>query len=167
MRKKTMGIIALALATATADGRLESLPGWLSFLRSAVRSRGTTSQLPGGSKLFGPGDGRRNHGRRLENYQNARSVFWSACSPVNPGFAAETSSACIIGVASYFGIPVSTTHKNSRIHHGRGGCEAIQALKWTVIERMVWAWLLTIPVSGTIAYFLMRLLRTFGVPTAG
>jgi PiT family inorganic phosphate transporter len=45
---------------------------------------------------------------------------------------------------------------------GVGAAKRPGALKWTVVERMVWAWLMTIPVSGTIAYALVRLLRTLG-----
>ena len=81
--------------------------------------------------------------------------------PVN-GFAAETSSAAIIGLASHFGIPVSTTHNVSAAIMGVGAAKRFSALKWTIVERMVWAWLLTIPVSATIAYWLMRALQTVG-----
>jgi PiT family inorganic phosphate transporter len=81
--------------------------------------------------------------------------------PVN-GFAAETTSAAIIGVASHFGIPVSTTHTVSAAIMGVGAAKRFSALKWTVVERMVWAWLLTIPVSAAIAYALMRVLQLTG-----
>jgi PiT family inorganic phosphate transporter len=81
--------------------------------------------------------------------------------PVN-GFAAESSSAVIIGLASHYGIPVSTTHNVSAAIMGVGAAKRFSALKWTIVERMVWAWLLTIPISGTIAYWLMRLLQILG-----
>jgi PiT family inorganic phosphate transporter len=81
--------------------------------------------------------------------------------PVN-GFAAESSSAAIIGMASHFGIPVSTTHNISAAIMGVGAAKRFNALKWTVVERMVWAWLLTIPISAAIAYALMRVLQLFG-----
>ena len=45
---------------------------------------------------------------------------------------------------------------------GVGAAKRFSALKWTIVERMVWAWLLTIPVCGTIAYWLMRLLQALG-----
>ena len=45
---------------------------------------------------------------------------------------------------------------------GVGAAKRFSALKWTIVERMVWAWLLTIPVTGTIAYLLMRLLEATG-----
>ncbi len=81
--------------------------------------------------------------------------------PVN-GFAAETTSATIIGLATYFGIPVSTTHNISAAIMGVGAAKSFNALRWTVVERMAWAWLLTIPISGTVAYLLFRLLVAIG-----
>jgi inorganic phosphate transporter, PiT family len=45
---------------------------------------------------------------------------------------------------------------------GVGAAKRFSALKWTIVERMVWAWLLTIPVSGTIAYLLMSLVHNLG-----
>jgi PiT family inorganic phosphate transporter len=84
--------------------------------------------------------------------------------PVN-GFAAETSSAVVIGLASHFGIPVSTTHNISASIMGVGAAKRFSALNWTVVERMAWAWLLTIPVVATIAYWLMRLLQALGLAT--
>jgi PiT family inorganic phosphate transporter len=79
------------------------------------------------------------------------------------GFAAETSSAFVIGLASWLGIPVSTTHNISSAIMGVGSAKRFNALKWTVVERMAWAWILTIPVSGGIAYLLVKLLSVTGV----
>jgi inorganic phosphate transporter, PiT family len=81
------------------------------------------------------------------------------------GFAAETTSAAVIGVASHFGIPVSTTHIISSAIMGVGAAKRWNALRWTVIEKMIWAWLLTIPVCGTIAYLLVRALHALGGAT--
>ncbi len=81
--------------------------------------------------------------------------------PVN-GFAAEASAASMIGLASHFGIPVSTTHNISAAIMGVGAAKRLGALKWTVVESMVWAWLLTIPVTGTIAYSIVWLLKRSG-----
>jgi PiT family inorganic phosphate transporter len=58
---------------------------------------------------------------------------------------------------------VSTTHNISAAIMGVGAAKRFSALKWTVIERMVWAWLLTIPVTAAIAYGLMRLLQLLGL----
>ena len=73
--------------------------------------------------------------------------------PIN-GFAAEASSAAVIAGASLLGIPVSTTHNISAAIMGVGAAKRLNAIRWTIVERMVWAWVFTIPVSGAIAYAL-------------
>jgi inorganic phosphate transporter, PiT family len=159
--QKTMGIIALALASGTADGRLANLPEWLSFLRVAGPEPGHNLTIAVWIKVMCGlvmAAGTTAGGWRIIKTLGHKMVH---LQPVN-GFAAETSSATIIGVASYFGIPVSTTHNISAAIMGVGAAKRFSALKWTIVERMVWAWLLTIPVSGTIAYLLMRLLHTVG-----
>ena len=78
--------------------------------------------------------------------------------PIN-GFAAETASATVILAATHLGIPVSTTHNISAAIMGVGAARRLSAIKWTVVEQMVWAWILTIPVAGLLAYGLVRLLR--------
>ena len=81
--------------------------------------------------------------------------------PIN-GFAAETSSATILTVAAHYGMPVSTTHSISTAIMGVGFAKNPRALKMGVIERIVWAWILTIPAAGGIAYGLLRLLEAMG-----
>ena len=71
--------------------------------------------------------------------------------PIN-GFAAETSSAFVIWLATHFGIPVSTTHNISAAIMGVGSAKRFSAIKWGVVERIVWAWVFTIPVSGGLAW---------------
>ena len=78
------------------------------------------------------------------------------------GFAAETSSATILTVAAHFGMPVSTTHSISTAIMGVGYAKNPKALKLSVIERIVWAWILTIPAAGGIAYGLWRLIEVLG-----
>ena len=77
--------------------------------------------------------------------------------PIN-GFAAETSSALVILGATHLGIPVSTTHNISAAIMGVGAARRLNAIKWTVVERMVWAWILTLPVTATLAYLLVELM---------
>jgi len=72
------------------------------------------------------------------------------------GFAAETTSAAVIYAATSYGIPVSTTHNISAAIMGVGVAKNINALKWTVVERIIWAWILTIPVSGLLGYAFVR-----------
>jgi PiT family inorganic phosphate transporter len=67
------------------------------------------------------------------------------------GFAAETTAASIIMVASHFGMPVSTTHVISSAIMGVGSSESMKAVRWGVARSIVTAWVLTIPASAVIA----------------
>jgi inorganic phosphate transporter, PiT family len=75
--------------------------------------------------------------------------------PVN-GFAAETTAALIIQAASYYGIPLSTTHVITTSIMGVGAVKRFSGMRWTVVERIIWAWLFTLPASGLIGYALAR-----------
>jgi PiT family inorganic phosphate transporter len=159
--QKTMGIVALALASATAAGRLANLPRWLSFLEVPPPEPGHSVTIAIWIKVMCAvvmAAGTAGGGWRIIKTLGHKMVH---LQPVN-GFAAETSSAVIIGLASHFGIPVSTTHNISASIMGVGAAKRFGALKWTIVERMAWAWLLTIPVTATIAYWLMRLLQALG-----
>ena len=76
------------------------------------------------------------------------------------GFAAETTAALIIQGASYYGIPLSTTHVISTSIMGVGAVKRFSGMNWTVVERIIWAWLFTLPASGLIGYALERLAVT-------
>ena len=78
------------------------------------------------------------------------------------GFAAETSSATILTLAAHFGMPVSTTHSISTAIMGVGFAKNPRSLKFGVIERIVWAWILTIPAAGGCAYLILKLFELFG-----
>jgi PiT family inorganic phosphate transporter len=159
--QKTMGIIALALASGTANGGLDGLPDWLSFLKTVPAEPGANLTIATWIKVLCAlvmAGGTASGGWRIIKTLGHKMV---RLQPVH-GFAAETTSAAIIGVASHFGIPVSTTHTVSAAIMGVGAAKRLNALKWTVVERMVWAWVLTIPISGAIAYILMRVLQTAG-----
>jgi PiT family inorganic phosphate transporter len=81
--------------------------------------------------------------------------------PIN-GFAAETASATVIWTATHFGIPVSTTQNITAAIMGVGSAKRCDAIQWSVVERIVWAWILTIPVAGGIAYLLVEFSRFVG-----
>jgi len=80
--------------------------------------------------------------------------------PVN-GVAADTAASTVIITASMLGIPVSTTHNVSAAIMGVGTAKRANAIKWTVVERMVWAWILTLPIAGALAYALGSALKMF------
>jgi PiT family inorganic phosphate transporter len=78
--------------------------------------------------------------------------------PIN-GFAAETGAAAVIIVASISGLPVSTTHVVSSSIMGVGAAKRFNAVRWTVVERMVWSWILTLPISAFMAWVLVEISR--------
>ena len=154
--QKTMGIIALALADATLAHNFDHLPAWLHFLR--ISDVGGHFPIPVWVKVVCAlvmAAGTAGGGWRIIKTLGHKMV---KLHPIN-GFAAETSSAAVIIAASTVGIPVSTTHNISAAIMGVGVAKNPRAIKWTVVERMVWAWLLTIPIAGVIAYVLVRLVE--------
>ena len=140
--QKTMGIVTLTLFTATQAGHFDHLPVWASFLRipelrnvpkwvivtcALTMAAGTAG---GGMRII------RTMGQKMVKLQ-----------PVQ-GFAAETTAAVIIYGASLLGIPVSTTHVISTSIMGVGATKRLSAVKWGIVETIVWAWVLTLPVTA-------------------
>src|SRR5215813_15395005 len=151
--QKTMGIIALTLFAASKAGQLENLPPWLSFLHMPESK---SMEIPLWIKVICAltmAAGTAVGGWRIIKTLGHRMV---KLHPIN-GFAAETSSASVILAATHLGIPVSTTHNISAAIMGVGSARRLSAIKWSVVEQMVWAWVLTIPVCAALAYVLVRL----------
>jgi PiT family inorganic phosphate transporter len=158
--QKTMGIIALTLLAATKAGTLEGLPEWLSFLRMPVPEAGKDVEIALWIKVTCAvvmAAGTAVGGWRIIKTLGHKMV---KLHPIN-GFAAEASSAAVIYAATHFGIPVSTTHNISAAIMGVGAARRLNAIKWTVVERMVWAWILTIPATALLAYVFVRVLKAF------
>ena len=158
--QKTMGIIALTLVAAQADGTLDNLPSWLAFLHPSegaiadndidtwikitcaiVMAAGTAA---GGWRII------KTLGHKLVKLH-----------PIH-GFAAETSAASVILLASSLGIPVATTHNISSAIMGVGVAKRFNSIKWTVVEKMIWAWILTIPAAGFMAWLCYELFVLMG-----
>jgi PiT family inorganic phosphate transporter len=74
------------------------------------------------------------------------------------GFAAETSAAATITLASFFGIPLSTTHTINTAIMGVGATRRLSAVRWGVGGEIVTAWILTFPVSFAISWVTTKLL---------
>ena len=72
------------------------------------------------------------------------------------GFAAETTAAAIIQFASHLGIPLSTTHVISTAIMGVGALKRVSIVKWGIVGKIVWAWVLTIPVTAFLGYWMER-----------
>ena len=160
--QKTMGIIALALMAATSAGYFDHLPDWLRFLHTPPPAPGKDLDIAAWIKVLCAltmASGTAAGGWRIIKTLGHKMV---KLHPIN-GFAAETSSAAVIGTATLFGIPVSTTHNISAAIMGVGSAKRFNAIKWGVVERMVWAWIFTIPVSAGVAYCLVRLFQAVGI----
>jgi PiT family inorganic phosphate transporter len=75
------------------------------------------------------------------------------------GFCAETAGGISILIASGLGVPVSTTHTITGAIVGVGSATRVSAVRWGVATRIVWAWILTIPMSAAIAAMAYLVLR--------
>ena len=138
--QKTMGIIAGVLFTA---GFLKAftIPVWVILAAHAAIALGT---LSGGWRII------HTMGSRITKLQ-----------PVS-GFAAETAGAATLFIASHFGVPVSTTHTITGAIVGVGATRRLSAVRWGVAGRIVWAWILTIPMSALIGAVVYEMVRLFG-----
>jgi PiT family inorganic phosphate transporter len=151
--QKTMGIIALAIFAANSAGTLDNIPAWAEFLRPSGDEKHidtwiifTCAVVMAAGTAVG--------GWRIIKTLGHKMV---KLHPIN-GFAAETSSATILLTAAHFGMPVSTTHSISTAIMGVGFAKNPHALKLTIIERIIWAWVLTIPAAGGLAWLLVNFL---------
>lgn len=155
--QKTMGIIALAMFTGTQSGAFNDLPHWLLFLRmekfDAIPS--WVVVLCAVTMFAGTAAG----GWRIIKTMGHKMV---KLMPVQ-GFAAETTAAVIIQTASHYGIPLSTTHVISTSIMGVGSARRLSAVKWGIVHRIVWAWVLTLPVTGLIGYWIAKMLHALGI----
>jgi PiT family inorganic phosphate transporter len=158
--QKTMGIIALALVSASKAGQLDALPHWLDFLRPSAASlaQGDIDLWIKLSCAIVMALGTAAGGWRIIKTLGHKMV---KLHPID-GFAAETSAATVITVASMLGIPVSTTHNISAAIMGVGCAKNPNAVKWGVVERIIWAWILTIPAAGGVAWVLVRAFEALG-----
>jgi PiT family inorganic phosphate transporter len=77
------------------------------------------------------------------------------------GFCAESSAAITLIFSTVLGIPVSTTHTITGAIMGVGSLRRLSAVRWGVVGRIVWAWILTIPASAVIAALTYKLAERF------
>src|SRR6185436_13254275 len=133
--QKTMGIITIVLVSGgflqmTSAGKLPEVPLWVVLAAHAAIGLGT---LSGGWRIV------KTMGTKIVKLQ-----------PVG-GFCAETAGAATLFFATFTGIPVSTTHTITGSIVGVGSAKRFSAVKWGVAGRIVWAWVLTIPMAALIA----------------
>ena len=144
--QKTMGIIVMALIAtgnlaAAAKGQSQHVPFWVVLACHLAMGLGT---LSGGWRIV------KTMGMKITKLQ-----------PVG-GFAAETAGAITLALATFKGIPVSTTHTITGAIVGVGSTQKLSAVRWGVAGRIVWAWILTIPGAAAISAGTYLLLRAFG-----
>ncbi len=135
--QKTMGIIT---GTLVASGHLEKfeVPLWVVLISHAAIAFGT---MFGGWRIV------KTMGTKITKLQ-----------PFG-GFCAETSGALTLMGATLWGIPVSTTHTITGAIMGVGATRRLSAVKWGVAGRIVWAWVLTIPLAAAVAAVSYHVLR--------
>jgi PiT family inorganic phosphate transporter len=133
-----IGVITMALVIYTGQtGLWDNIPWWIIIVSALAISAGTAI---GGWRVI------RTLGLRVTTLR-----------PVH-GFAAEVSGATVIEIASYLGIPVSTTHCISSSIMGVGSTRRFSAVRWGVAGNIVAAWILTFPICGALGYLFAWLL---------
>jgi len=137
--QKSMGIIALALFSHGAISTFH-IPGWVILSCATVMGLGTAM---GGWRII------KTVGKDLVDLK-----------PVH-GCCAEVAGAGVIMVATFLGIPISTTHVITAAIMGVGMSQGRKKVNWGVGARIVWAWILTIPASAATAYLAYRILFPF------
>lgn len=153
--QKTMGIIALTLFTATKSGALENLPNWLQFLHTPQFEIRNWVKVACALVM---GAGIATGGWRIIKTMGSKLVRLQTIH----GFAAQATAAGVISVASAWGMPLSTTHVISTSIMGVGATKRLNAVKWNTMGRIILAWVLTLPLTMTVGYTLMRLFQLIG-----
>ncbi|TLX86585.1 MAG: inorganic phosphate transporter, partial [Thaumarchaeota archaeon] len=78
------------------------------------------------------------------------------------GFCAETAGGAVLTSMAWLGIPVSTTHSIAGAIMGTGTANRISAVRWGLGKRIIYAWIITIPASASIAALTLLLIKTIG-----
>jgi PiT family inorganic phosphate transporter len=128
--QKTMGIIWMLLIAAEVSGPKEALPFWVVMACQSAMALGT---MFGGWRIV------KTMGQKITKLK-----------PVG-GACAETGGAITLFLATWLGVPVSTTHTITGAIVGVGSVNKFNAVRWGVAGNIVWAWILTIPCSAFIA----------------
>jgi inorganic phosphate transporter, PiT family len=139
--QKVMGIITAALIAGGVIVDFSHMPDWVPIGCYVAIGAGTMS---GGWKIV--------------------KTMGTKITKVTPfeGVAAETAGAITLFVTEALRIPVSTTHTITGAIMGVGATKRLSAVRWGVTFNLIWAWILTIPVSGLLAagiYFIVNLFR--------
>jgi PiT family inorganic phosphate transporter len=137
--QKVMGIIGAAMLASHYIPDLQSIPDWVPLSCFVAIALGTMS---GGWKIV------KTMGTRI-----------TKVTPLE-GVAAESAGAITLFLTEHFKVPVSTTHTITGSIIGVGATKRLSAVRWGVTVSLLWAWILTIPISGLMAalfFFIMKL----------
>jgi len=140
--QKVMGIITAALIASGSITDFEQMPVWVPLSCYAAIAVGTMS---GGWKIV--------------------KTMGTKITKVTPfeGVAAETAGAVTLFVTEALKIPVSTTHTITGSIIGVGATKRLSAVRWGVTINLIWAWILTIPVSGLMGALILKLVHFCGL----
>ena len=138
--QKAMGVITMALVSG---GFLKSMeiPLWVITICALAMALGT---YMGGWEVI-----------------KTIGVGITHLKPVH-GFAAETSASLVLSIAAFFGIPVSTTHVISTTVMGVGSTKRFSAVRWGLGIKILYAWLLTLPVCSVLAAVIFYIFNAVG-----
>ncbi|HBS85540.1 MAG: phosphate transporter [Bacteroidetes bacterium GWF2_38_335] len=136
--QKVMGIITVALIAGGQISSFEEMPDWVPIACYTAIAAGT---LSGGWKIV--------------------KTMGTKITKVTPfeGVAAETAGAMALFLSENLKIPVSTTHTITGSIIGVGATKSLSAVKWGVTINLLWAWILTIPVSALIAMLVYVIIK--------
>ena len=136
--QKAMGIIGAAMIASNYIDSLGAIPWWVPFSCYTAMGLGTMS---GGWRIV------KTMGTRI-----------TKVTPLE-GVCAETAGAITLFTAANLGAPVSTTHTIAGSIIGVGATKRLSAVRWGVTVNLIWAWILTIPVSGLLAAVIYSVIR--------
>jgi len=125
--QKSMGIITFAMIGTGLLPMNAPVPVWVMLLCAMAMAFGTAA---GGWRII-----------------KTMGVSMFKLQPIH-GFAAQTTAAAVIAAASAIGAPVSTTHITSSAIMGVGAAKRAKAVRWMVATSILWAWVITIPVTA-------------------
>jgi PiT family inorganic phosphate transporter len=138
--QKVMGIILAALVANNVVAPGAPMPEWIPIACFSAIALGTMS---GGWKIV------KTMGSKITKVTALEGV------------SAETAGAVTLGITEHFGIPVSTTHTITGSIIGVGLTKRVSAVRWGITYSLVWAWVLTIPVSAVLAGILYAIIHLF------
>lgn len=131
--QKFMGVFLLGVFLAKGQGNITefTIPTWLMLLCSVVMALGTS----------------------IGGYKIIKTVGMGMVKLSTPqGFAADTAGVICLMLATFTGIPVSTTHTKTTAIMGVGAAKRMSSVNWNIVKEMAYAWILTFPGCGLLGF---------------